>query len=320
MPPPSTWNSFIDFMVGRGNIDQLMIVSAENGEMWASSDPEGFYLREYLATITQEDGSEREETVNEAANIVLFMKGQKPFQGLRINGTKKQQITRSFKDEVSGLPVLYGKFPQGGSCVASGGKCIIIGTFHEAKGHASPLCNETVTLVATYLSKSVWPNRKNGEMPSGAGAPSWDVYLNTMLIGKGNISEALIFDDEAGKILAATTNFGFKTYEAEIAQEDGTDKVESINEQANLIKLMRGTKTSQGLRINQVKYQVIRSLTDENSTCYTVHGKKSMGGVGLVKCPKCILVATFDETKGHTAPGCHTVMADLAKYLKDSMG
>ena len=37
---------------------------------------------------------------------------------------------------------------------------------------------------------------------------------------------------------------------------------------------MKGNKTSQGLRINQVKYQVIRTIVDENSQCYSVYGKK----------------------------------------------
>jgi hypothetical protein len=39
-------------------------------------------------------------------------------------------------------------------------------------------------------------------------------------------------------------------------------------------QLMKGTKTSQGLRVNQVKYQVIRSVVDESSQCYSVYGKK----------------------------------------------
>ena len=37
---------------------------------------------------------------------------------------------------------------------------------------------------------------------------------------------------------------------------------------------MKGTKPSQGLRINETKYQIFRSLVDEHSTCYSVHGKK----------------------------------------------
>lgn len=44
-----------------------------------------------------------------------------------------------------------------------------------------------------------------------------------------------------------------------------------------------------------------------------------MGGCGLVLTGKCILIATFDETKGHNAPSCHGVLADLGKHLKETM-
>ena len=49
-----------------------MIVSAQDGSHWASS-PESFVLREYKATIVQEDGTDKEETVNEASNVVSFI-------------------------------------------------------------------------------------------------------------------------------------------------------------------------------------------------------------------------------------------------------
>ena len=234
-----TWKSMVEFMVGRGNIDCLMVVSSDNGALWASSDPENFYLREYPATITQEDGSEREEKVNEASNIVAFMKGQKPAQGLRINGKKKEQVTRSFKDEDTGLQVIFTKIPQGGSCIANAGKCIIIGTFSEAKGHSSPQCNETVTLMAAYFHKSTWPNRKDGEGGTGGGAPAnWQIYIDTMMIGKGNIAQAMILEASSGKILASSSSdFQLKKYETEIAQEDGTDKNENIDETVNILKV-----------------------------------------------------------------------------------
>ena len=45
-----------------------------------------------------------------------------------------------------------------------------------------------------------------------------------------------------------------------------------------------------------------------------------MGGCGLVLTGKCILIATFDETKAHTAPACHGVLSDLAKHLEDTRG
>ena len=113
----ASWQSFIDYMIERGSIDELMIISSETGGLYASSDNKSFYLREYKAMITQEDGNEKEETVNEANNILAFMKGSKPSQGLRINGKKKQQITRSFKDEETGLQIIYSKMPQGNNLI-----------------------------------------------------------------------------------------------------------------------------------------------------------------------------------------------------------
>lgn len=40
----------------------------------------------------------------------------------------------------------------------------------------------------------------------------------------------------------------------------------------------------------------------------------------MVLCDKVVLIATFDETKQHTAPGCNAVVSDLAKYLKEALG
>ena len=256
----STWQSYIDFMIERGNIEQLMIISSEDGSLWGSSDPDGFYLREYSATITQEDGSEKEETVNEAANIVKLMKGQAVSQGLRMNGTKKQQITRKGTNDETGLPLVISKFPMGGACVANAGKCIIIGTFNEVNGHTSPACNETVTMMAGYLKKSNWPDRleavggvnsggDTGAFPSGDGSTAagaggspngsvtWQKYVDVLMVGKGNVDQALIIEISNSKVLASTANCSLQVYEAEIPQEDGTDKTETVNEVKNIIQV-----------------------------------------------------------------------------------
>lgn len=238
----ANWKKMVEFMVGRGGIDELMVVSSENGALWASSNPDSFYLREYPATITQEDGTEREEIVNEAKNMVLFMKGQKTAQGLRINGKKKEQITRSFKDEETGQQVIFTKVPQGGSCIANAGECILVGTFNEAKGHSSPQCNETITMMATYLFKSTWPNRSDGDTGGGEGAPAdWQQYVDKMLVGKGNIAQAMVVEASSGKILASTPDFVLSKYDAEIAQEDGTDKLEMVDETQNVLKVRQCT-------------------------------------------------------------------------------
>jgi len=112
--------------------------------------------------------------------------------------------------------------------------------------------NETITLIARYLNKSVWPNRNDGESSnddngSGGGsdkntassssAPTWQAYIDTMLVGKGNVAQAMIIDCKTGKLLASTSDFQLKTYETEIAQEDGTDKVEMVDEYQNITKV-----------------------------------------------------------------------------------
>jgi len=109
-------------------------------------------------------------------------------------------------------------------------------------------------LIARYLNKSVWPNRNDGESSnddngSGGGsdkntasasssaAPTWQAYIDTMLVGKGNVAQAMIIDCKTGKLLASTPDFQLKTYETEIAQEDGTDKVEMVDEYQNITKV-----------------------------------------------------------------------------------
>lgn len=199
----STWQEHIDFIKARGSIANVMIVSTEDGSLWGTSDPDNFFLQEYSAVITQEDGSENSENVNEALNLVKYMKGQPVGgQGLRICG-RKQQITRNFIDETHGIKVIYGKIPMGGCCIAHGGKCIVIGTFDETQGHTSPECNDTITLMAMYFSKSDWPVGSEQELvAANGGGVSWNDHIQKVLIGRGNVAEALIFSIHDNEVLA----------------------------------------------------------------------------------------------------------------------
>ncbi len=84
----ATWQQYVDFIKGKGGVDQVLIISGEDGAHWASSHKD-FYLRQYKTMIMQEDGTEKEELVNEATNIIKFIKGAPPSQGLRLNGLRK---------------------------------------------------------------------------------------------------------------------------------------------------------------------------------------------------------------------------------------
>jgi ribosomal protein L24E len=208
------WKEYVDFVKGKGSIDEVLIIDSTDGGLWASSD-ENFFLKEYKALIMQEDGTEKEEVVNEAKNIVRFMKGEKCSQGLRINANpRKYQITRSFKDETTDLQVLYAKIPNGGACIANAGKCILLGTFNEGRNHNSVECNETIQLMAYYLCKSTWPDKEPvaGEGGAVGGGPvdvtsiknvTWQMHIEKALIERGNIAEAMIVNCENGEILAS---------------------------------------------------------------------------------------------------------------------
>lgn len=213
----ASWKDYVDYIKNRGNIEEILIIAIDDGSILASSSPDTFFLRKYNTPIMQEDGTEKEELVNEAENILKLMKGQSCGQGLRLNGQKKQQITRTFTDDKTGLPALFSKIPNGGSCIANAGKCILIGTFNELKEHQSPACNETILMMAMYLCKSNWPdefegsdnnNTANAGTGGGGGEEGdWQAHVDKALVAKGNIAEAMIVDASTGEILASTPNF-----------------------------------------------------------------------------------------------------------------
>ena len=60
------------------------------------------------------------------------------------------------------------------------------------------------------------------------------------MIGKKDVTHALICSKTDGTVFAATADFKLQTYDCEIPQEDGSDKNESVNEAANMVMLMKG--------------------------------------------------------------------------------
>ncbi len=48
----TTWQNYIDFLLAKGNISHLMIVSKESGSLWAGT--QDFFLREFKTIITKE--------------------------------------------------------------------------------------------------------------------------------------------------------------------------------------------------------------------------------------------------------------------------
>ena len=67
--------------------------------------------------------------------------------------------------------------------------------------------------------------------------------------------------------------------------------------------------------MNQVKYQFLRGVEDDTSKCNTIYWKKSKGGVVIAATKSVIVIATYDETKGHAAANCGAVVTDISGNL-----
>lgn len=204
------WQSYCNFIIGKGNIDQVMIIDSKDGCLYASSDEKNFYLKEYNALIANDDGSEVNETVNEADIILEFLKTNiKPRQGLRINGIK-HQVLRNFINEENNLVTIYGKILMGGSCIVNSGKCILIGTFSEVKSHTAEKCYEVLRLMGNYLNKAVWPTMPQSSPAIQISQSDDDIkfksYMDS-LMESDNVSSCGIVSKASLKILARRADF-----------------------------------------------------------------------------------------------------------------
>jgi hypothetical protein len=46
---------------------------------------------------------------------------------------------------------------------------------------------------------------------------------------------------------------------------------------------------------------------------------QTLGGIAIANTGKVIIIATFDEKKQHTSPGCNENVSMLAKYFRESV-
>ena len=321
-----SWQDYVDFILDKGNVEDCMIVDSTDGFIWAATP--NFQLQNYKTMIIKEDGSEVEEDVSESSNLIKFMiGGTRGGQGIRLNRGKKLQILRDFKDDETGNRIVYGKVSKGGCCIAVCGPCILIGTFNENKGHTSSGCNNVITLMARHLLRAPWKKNDkpsennssgNGQGNNKTGTSDWQSYIDIILVGKGNVSEALICSASDGKIWASTQGFELKKYEGAILDEEGNENMETIDETKNLLSFMAGGRPKQGLRLNESKkYQIVKAGQDDDMGAYVVNGKKVKGGVWIAKAKKAIVVCVYDEQKDHNATDCAIVLANCVKHLME---
>ena len=253
----TTWQHHVDYVKARGTCDEVMIVSVDNGTHFASA-PEDFKLREYKAMIMDETTYEdKEETVNEATNLVNIIKKKASgkggsgagAQGLRLNSGKKHMLIRTFQDDTSKQGIVYGKIPKGGCCVAEAGRVILIGTFNEGKGQTASDCNDTIELYARYLSTSIWPDGSEGTAQSTPEQAklTWQPFIDLLMVGKGDVDQYALFAAKptvfsyangAVNTNSADVKFSFSSTRQKSHKRTAQTNWTSIDEASALVRLM----------------------------------------------------------------------------------
>jgi len=124
---------------------------------------------------------------------------------------------------------------------------------------------------------------------------SWQAYVDTSLVGTGDVDKAAIFNTEGTSVWATSPNF--KVSPQEMAEVVGAFKDTSTPKKVQ----------STGLHIAGEKYVVLRA--DEAS----LYGRKGRTGVVIVKTKQALLIAHYPDT---VQPGVATnTVEKLGEYL-----
>ncbi|KAF2857566.1 putative profilin II [Piedraia hortae CBS 480.64] len=129
---------------------------------------------------------------------------------------------------------------------------------------------------------------------------SWQAYVDTSLVGTGNVDKAAIFSADGTGVWGVTKGFNVDPKEmSEIVaayKDPGKDGVKQVQ--------------STGLHVAGERYIVLRA--DDRS----IYGKKGREGVVIVKTMQAILVAHYPES---VQPGAATkTVEQLGDYLIDA--
>jgi profilin len=125
---------------------------------------------------------------------------------------------------------------------------------------------------------------------------SWQAYVDTSLVGSGNIDKALICDVDGTTNWAASPGFT-------LSDEERAAIAKSFNDKSEPKKVI-----SEGVKINGVKYMTIEASEDG------FKAKKGKEGVVAFKTGQAVIIAHHDENV--QTPNAFNTVVELGDYLK----
>jgi len=124
---------------------------------------------------------------------------------------------------------------------------------------------------------------------------SWQAYVDTSLVGTGNVDKAAIFNSEGNSVWASSAGFT-------VAPHEMKEVVGSFKDTGDVKQVQ-----SNGVHIAGERYVVIKA--DDRS----LYGKKGKEGIVIVKTQQALLVTHYPET---VQPGsAANTVEQLADYL-----
>eukprot|EP00405_Crypthecodinium_cohnii_P002247 CAMPEP_0194758408 /NCGR_PEP_ID=MMETSP0323_2-20130528/11688_1 /TAXON_ID=2866 ORGANISM="Crypthecodinium cohnii, Strain Seligo" /NCGR_SAMPLE_ID=MMETSP0323_2 /ASSEMBLY_ACC=CAM_ASM_000346 /LENGTH=167 /DNA_ID=CAMNT_0039678727 /DNA_START=27 /DNA_END=530 /DNA_ORIENTATION=- len=158
------WDSTIEeWLVSEGNCVAGGLGDPSTGALYAAAPVEGeagwamLFKEPYSQALAQEDGSEKEEQIDESAIMLEISQGKRPKQGLWIAG-EKYTITRQEEDEVEGkaVKVTIAGRPKKGVVIYTTEASIVVGMFDEAKVATQNIgnCRKAVAAFTEFLVQS----------------------------------------------------------------------------------------------------------------------------------------------------------------------
>ncbi|KNG49691.1 profilin-like protein [Stemphylium lycopersici] len=125
---------------------------------------------------------------------------------------------------------------------------------------------------------------------------SWQAYVDTSLVGTGNIDKALICDVEGATAWAESPGFSLTGEERAAIAKSFSDK----SEPKKVI--------SDGVKVNGVKYMTIEASED------ALKAKKGKEGLVAFKTAQAVIIAHHPDTV--QTPNAFNSVVELGEYLK----
>ncbi|CAG8782061.1 2005_t:CDS:2, partial [Cetraspora pellucida] len=128
---------------------------------------------------------------------------------------------------------------------------------------------------------------------------SWQTFVDTNLLGTGNIHQAAIFGLD-GTLWATSGGFNPNAEEVKniIESFDNTEKVQG-----------------NGIRCNEKKYYFVSGQeTDDRKNYISIHCKQGADGIIAEKTIQAVIIGTY--TEGTAAGAANKAVGDLGDYLR----